>query len=116
MSQEQALQDSGSTAQQDQHSDDAGLYSEDAPSKPTPVQYGSFAAQQNLHADDANLYSDDAPTTPVTVKAISPEPDDSPSKLDLDSTLGKLSGDKTEKSVWTESGNRPESSSEPVTI
>ncbi|MCJ1379131.1 hypothetical protein MMC17_002231 [Xylographa soralifera] len=113
MSQEQALQDTGSSAQEDPHSDDADLYSDDALPKPAIIQDASFTAQRTIGASDQqDLYSDGAPSTPVTVKAISPEPGGSPSSLDLDSTLERSSGRKTDGSVQTGRDSHPHSSSE----
>ncbi|MCJ1436234.1 hypothetical protein MMC27_005612 [Xylographa pallens] len=140
MSQEQALQDTGSSVQQASHSDDAGLYSDDAPSEPVTVQHASSttqqtlsaSARQNLHPDDADLYSDDTSLTPpitplttppltppltplmtpLTVMSISPGQEGSPRKLDLDSIIQILGGGTTQKSVRTGKDGQPQSSSE----
>ena len=114
MSQEQALDDTGSAAQQNQHSDDISP-------KSSPVQYGNSRAQQtlgvparkNMDFNDEDGNSEDSSVTPVTVKAISPAPKDSPSRLDSDNNLQIPSGGKTEKSVRS---GQPQLSSTQVSI
>ncbi|MCJ1287646.1 hypothetical protein MMC26_006998 [Xylographa opegraphella] len=113
MSGEQSLQNIDSTAHQDQHSDDAF-------SKPPPLQSASHAAQQSLgasaqeklHSADADLYTDDAPMTPVTVKAVSSDPEGSSSRFNSDSTFDTPRSGETEKGVPTRRDDQSQGSSQ----
>ena len=101
MSQEQALQDPSSSAQQGSHSDDADLYSDYAPTTP-PMTPPSTPPST-------------PPMTPVTT-AISPELKGNPNRLDRDSIIETLGGGTTKKSVRTGKNGQPQSSSEQVSV